>query len=147
MDVKKNAETAIITVRDIAPAQQGQETNALRIQQTVENSNLHKRKTMLDIDQWANGGQKKQHQRTEEYIYISKLSSSSWHIGEKRGHLLSVNQKTQFMKITDLGKVNRVVALTISYFCSCVLNLSYSVVQKLWASAFGRSFPSYPAFL
>ena len=48
---KKKAETTIITVRDIAPAQQGQETNALRIQQIVENSNLHTRKTMLDIDQ------------------------------------------------------------------------------------------------
>lgn len=47
----KKAETTIITVRDIAPAQQGQETNALRIQQIVENSNLHKRKTMLDFDQ------------------------------------------------------------------------------------------------
>lgn len=47
----KKAETTIITVRDIAPAQQGQETNALRIQQIVENSNQHKRKTMLDIDQ------------------------------------------------------------------------------------------------
>ena len=39
MECKKT----IITARDIAPAQQGQETNALRIQHIVENSDLHTR--------------------------------------------------------------------------------------------------------
>ena len=80
------------------------------------------------------------------FIYLScHLQADT--SGRNAGLSCQSIKKTQFMKITDLGKVNRVVALTISYFCSCVLNLSYSVVQKLWASAVGRSFPSYPAFL
>lgn len=39
--------------------------------------------------------------------------------------------KTQFLKITDLEKVNRLLALKISYFCSCILSLPSSVVEKL----------------